>query len=80
MTVFYSKTSLKYLARLENDIRSNIISAVEALPNRGDIRKMKGRSLQNLFRLRVGKFGVLYIRESEAIKILDIDVRGDIYK
>ncbi len=80
MTVFYSKTSLKYLSRLENDIRSNIISAIEALPDQGDIRKMKGRTLQNLFRLRVGKFRVLYIRESEAIKILDIDVRGDIYK
>ena len=80
MTVFYSKTSLKYLSRREKDTRSNIISAIEALPDRGDIRKMKGRSLQNLFRLRVGKFRVLYIRESEAIKILDIDVRGDIYK
>jgi len=80
MTVLYGKTSLKYLSRLENDIRSNTISAIEALPDQGDIRKMKGRSLQNLFRLRVGKFRVLYIRETEAIRILDIDVRGDIYK
>jgi len=80
MDIFFSKSSLKYLARLERQVRSNIISAIEGLPDRGDIRKMKGRSIQNIFRLRVGKFRVLFVREIDLIKIIEIDTRGDIYK
>ncbi len=80
MDIHFSKTSLKYLAKLERQVRSNIISAIEGLPDRGDIRKMKGKSLQNIFRLRVGKFRVLFVREIDIIKVLDIDTRGDIYK
>ncbi len=80
MDIHFSKTSLKYLAKLERQVRSNIISAIEGLPDRGDIQKMKGKSLQNIFRLRVGKFRVLFVREIDIIKVLDIDTRGDIYK
>jgi len=80
MNILYSKTSLKYLSKQEYQVRSNIVSAIEKLPDQGDIQKMKGESLQNLFRLRVGKYRVLYVRETDAIRILDIDTRGDIYK
>ncbi len=80
MDIFFSTSSLKYLARLERQVRSNIISAIEGVPDRGDIRKMKGRSIQNIFRLRVGKFRVLFVREIDLIKIIEIDTRGDIYK
>jgi mRNA-degrading endonuclease RelE of RelBE toxin-antitoxin system len=80
MNIFFSKTSLKYLSKLENQVRTNIIEAIEGLPNKGDIRKMKGQSIQNIYRLRVGKYRVLYIQEEDAVKILDIDTRGDIYK
>lgn len=80
MDFFLSKTSFKYLSKLEKEIRSNIVSAIEKLPYKGDIQKMRGKSLQNLYRLRVGKYRVLYIRETNAIRILDIDTRGDIYK
>jgi mRNA-degrading endonuclease RelE of RelBE toxin-antitoxin system len=80
MDFFLSKTSLKYLSKLEKEIRSNIVSAIERLPDHGDIQKMRGSSRPNTYRLRVGKFRVLYIRETEAIRVLDIDTRGDIYK
>jgi len=80
MNILYSKTSLKYLSKQEYQVRSNIVSAIEKLPDQGDIQKMKGESLQNLCRLRVGKYRVLYVRETDAIRILDIDTRGDIYK
>ncbi len=46
----------------------------------GDIRKMKGQSIQNIYWLRAGKHRVLYIQEEETLKILDIDTRGDICK
>ena len=80
MIVFYSKTSLKYLSKLGKDMRENIVSAIDGLPDKGDIQKMRGQSLKNVFRLRVGRYRILYIRETDAIRILDIDTRGDIYK
>lgn len=80
MDFFLSKTSLKYLSKLDKDIRSNIVSAIERLPYKGDIQKMRGQSHPNAFRLRVGKYRELYVRETDAIRILDIDIRGDICK
>jgi mRNA-degrading endonuclease RelE of RelBE toxin-antitoxin system len=80
MDFFLSKTSFKYLSKLEKEIRSNIVSAIERLPYKGDIQKMRGQSHPKTFRLRVGKYRVLYVRETDAIRILDIDTRGDIYK
>lgn len=80
MNVFYSKTSLKALAKLGKDMRTNIVSAIDDLPDRGDIQKMRGQTLKNVFRLRIGKYRVLYARETDAIRILDVDTRGDIYK
>jgi len=41
---------------------------------------MRGRSIQNIYRLRIGKYRILYIWEEDTVKILDIDTRGDIYK
>jgi mRNA-degrading endonuclease RelE of RelBE toxin-antitoxin system len=80
MSVFYSKTSLKHLSKLGRDVRENIVSAIDGLPDKGDIQKMRGQTLKNVFRLRVGRYRILYIREADAIRVLDIDTRGDIYK
>ena len=57
-----------------------IVEAIEKLPDNGDIRKLKGQRSKNIFRLRVGGYRVLFIREGDSIRILDIDTRGDIYK
>ena len=80
MNIFYSKTSLKYLSKLEQDIRANIVAAIDMLPDTGDIKKMRGRSIEDLYRLRVGKFRILFLWTKDTIKILDVDTRGDIYK
>ena len=80
MNILYSKASLKYLSRLEKDQRRRIAEGIDELPGQGDIKKMRGRSIQNLYRLRVGKYRVLFIWEPEIIEILDVDTRGDIYK
>ena len=80
MPVFLSKTSLKYLERLEKSLRSKIVKAIEGLPGEGDIKKMRGPGPSNLYRLRVGKYRVLYSWNEDIIRIVDIDTRGDIYK
>ena len=79
MNLLYSRTSLSYLKRQDKNTRDRIVSAIDRLPSSGDVMRMKASKIENLFRLRVGKFRVLYIQDSESIKILDIDTRGDIY-
>ncbi len=80
MNILFSKSSLKYLSKLEKGIRATIMGAIDQLPDQGDIKKMRGRSIQDLYRLRVGKYRVLFLWTEETIKIIDIDTRGDIYK
>lgn len=80
MNIFFSKSSLKYSSKVEKQIRTNIIQAIEGLLDKGNICKMRGQSIQNIYRLRVGRYRVLYIQQEDTIKILDIDTRGDIYK
>ena len=80
MEILFSKTSFKYLARCEERTRVGIIEAIAGLPDKGDIQKLKGRVIKNTFRLRVGRYRVIYVWEEDVIKVLDIDTRGDIYK
>ena len=80
MNILLSKTSRKYLARCDRKTRVIIAEAIEGLPDKGDIRKLKGRIIKNAHRLRVGKYRVLYVWEKGEIKILNIDTRGDVYK
>ena len=80
MKFLYSSTSIKYLQKLERDIARKIIEAIEKLPVEGDVNKLKGKRIKNIFRLRIGKFRVIYSLEKEVIKIIKIDTRGDVYK
>jgi mRNA-degrading endonuclease RelE of RelBE toxin-antitoxin system len=80
MKFLYSKTSIKYLQKLERGIARKIIKTIEKLPFEGDINKLKGKKAKNVFRLRIGKFRVIYSFEKEVIKIIKIDTRGDVYK
>jgi mRNA-degrading endonuclease RelE of RelBE toxin-antitoxin system len=79
MIVLFSKTSLSYLGRLEKPLRKRIVSAIDKLPDHGDIKRLKGKKLAHLYRLRIGKYRIIYRTEAEILKILDIDTRGDIY-
>lgn len=80
MRILLSKTSLKYLAKLDKAMRSKIVSAIEGLPDKGDIKKMHGLKASNIYRLRAGKHRIVFNREKDIIRIVDIDTRGDIYK
>lgn len=80
MKFLYSKTSIKYLQKLERDVVRKIIEAIEKLPFEGDINKLKGKKAKNIYRLRIGKFRVIYLFEKEVIKIIKIDTRDDVYK
>jgi mRNA-degrading endonuclease RelE of RelBE toxin-antitoxin system len=80
MKIYYSKTSLKYLQKLEQSLSHKIVESIDKLPDEGDIAKLKGKKVKNLYRLRIGKHRVLFIIEKESIKVVKIDTRGDVYK
>jgi len=80
MALTYSRTSIKFLAKCEPKIRAAIVEAIRELPDKGDVQKLKGQVIQNAFRLRVGRYRVVYVWEAYEVRILKIDTRGDVYK
>lgn len=80
MKFLYSRTSIKYLQKLERSVVRKIIEAIEKLPFEGDVNKLKGKKTKNIYRLRIGKYRVIYSLGEEVIKIIKIDTRGDVYK
>ena len=86
MKISYSKSALKYLAKIEKETVDRIRQAIDGLtriPPEGDIKTMRGYS-DGRQRLRVGKYRIIfkYIgnKEIEVVYIIDIGSRGDIYK
>jgi len=80
MKFLYSRTNIKYLQTLQKDINNKLIEATEKLPFEGDIQKLNGKIVKNIFRLRIGKYRVIYSQEKEVKRIIKIDTRGDVYK
>lgn len=78
MDIKYSKQAFKYLKKLHRPKAEQIINAINKLPNgEGDIKKMKG--IDNLYRLRVNDYRVLYTPTYDIIFIEKIGSRGDVY-
>jgi mRNA interferase RelE/StbE len=80
----YRKTALKALMKLPADARQRIQEALRQLVEDVDTVKLDIKALQGRegFRLRVGKWRVLYHKDDNAMIILVVDAgsRGDIYK
>ena len=55
------------------------MEAIDKIPQ-GDIKRLQGEKYPPLYRLRVGKFRIIYHIENEEIIIAKIDTRGDVYK
>lgn len=73
----------KFLQRLSKDSYLRFSTALHKLsmdPLAGDVKKLRG-DLPGAYRLRVGKWRVLFIRNDDArrIDIVMIEKRGDIY-
>ena len=86
MKIKYSKAALKFLAGVQKKVADSIREAINGLtltPPEGDIKTMQGYNDGRL-RLRVGKYRVIYRydvdNELKILYIIDIGVRGDIYK
>jgi mRNA interferase RelE/StbE len=76
MDIKYSKQAYKYLKKLHKPKREQIITAIEKIPE-GNIIKLKGYN--DLYRLRVNDYRVIYTHDFDIIKVEKIGSRGDIY-
>lgn len=74
------KPALKFLQKQPQAQRERLLRAIQGLPELGDIKPLGG--YENLYRLRVGSFRVLYtiIGDMLIVRVLDIGNRGDVYK
>lgn len=80
MNTVLSPKAAKYLERLNEPIKGRIKAALRKLeqdPPQGDIRAMTGHEG---FRLRVGGYRVLFGIKNDTIIVMDIGLRGQIYK
>lgn len=73
----------KFLEKLSRDQYLRFSDALHKLSNdplKGDIKKLRG-DISGAYRLRIGKWRVLFIRldDIQSIDILVIEKRGDIY-
>lgn len=76
MNIKYSKQAYKYLKKLHKPKRDQIIAAIEKIPD-GDIKKMRGAN--DVYRLRVNDYRVLYTADYDILMIIKIGSRGDVY-
>lgn len=77
--ILLKKWAKKFIDRLPVNERKRIVNAIELLPDGEDIKKLKG--YDNLLRLRVGNYRIIYsINDGKCIiYVIDIGNRGDIY-
>ena len=69
----------KFIDGLTMNERRRIVDAIERLPYSGDIKRLQGHN--NLFRLRVGAYRIIYTVDNGefVIYVIDAGNRGQIY-
>ncbi|MCL2169891.1 MAG: type II toxin-antitoxin system RelE/ParE family toxin [Defluviitaleaceae bacterium] len=77
MRVVKSKQVRKYIDSQDKLTRKRLDDALNELPF-GDVVPIV--SIPNTFRLRIGKFRALFVKEANIIKVTLIESRGQAYK
>lgn len=77
--ITYLKSAYKSLDKYDIKTRKRIIESIDKIPQ-GDIKRLQGEKYPPVYRLRLGKYRIIYHIENENIIIVNIDTRGDIYK
>ena len=82
MDVQYSRKALKFINAADRITQQRIKAGIDGLleiPSKGDIKVMQGQPV-GTYRLRVGKYRIVYEVISDTLRVLDVGSRGDIYK
>jgi len=77
MLIELHKSVIKFVRRLQPKDQRRILNALYKLPD-GDTKQLSGRNGE--YRLRIGKWRVIYEFRADVIFVMEIDSRGDIYK
>lgn len=74
-----TKKAERFIKKQDRNTQKRILKAIIELPE-GDIKKLKG--MEELYRLRVGDFRIIFEKEDLELIIMVIDIgnRGQIYK
>jgi len=75
----FHKQAEKFILSQSKASALRLRAAIQQLPF-GDTKRLQGYKNPPLYQLRVGSYRVIYSSEADAITILRIDVRGDVYK
>lgn len=77
--IVLKKKAKKFIDKLPKNEKIRMIRAIEMLPNGEDIKKLKGYN--DLLRLRVGDYRIIYTVDNGELIIYVIDAgnRGEIY-
>ena len=77
--IIIKKKAKKFIDNLPANERYRVVAAIEQLPNGEDIKKLKGHD--NLLRLRVGEYRIIYTVDNGELIVYVIDAgnRGQIY-
>ncbi|MCD8017528.1 MAG: type II toxin-antitoxin system RelE/ParE family toxin [Oscillospiraceae bacterium] len=77
--IIIKKCAKKFIDALPANERRRVVAAIEQLPNGEDIKKLKGHD--NLLRLRVGSYRIIYTVDNGLLIVYVIDAgnRGQIY-
>ena len=82
MDIQYSRKALKFINAADRITQQRMKDGIDGLleiPPKGDIKVMQGQPV-GTYRLRVGKYRIVYEIISDTLRILNIGSRGDIYK
>lgn len=79
MIINVSDEFKKQFKKYDKKLQERISKAIDKLPQ-GDVKKIVGKKLPPLYRLRVGDYRVIYRLSNDEIYIEYIDSRGDVYK
>lgn len=76
--IVYTRHATKALKRIPRDRKAAILAKIAALAagERVDVVPLEGQPSQ---RLRVGRYRVIFRRDGDTIRIIDVDVRGSVY-
>lgn len=79
MKIEVSDEFKKQFVKYDKKLQQRISKAIDKLPD-GQIKKLQGKRVPPLYRLRVGDYRIIFRMNENEIYLELIDSRGDVYK
>ena len=78
-TIIIEKKARKFIESQPKDQQKRLMISIFSLP-KGDTKILQG--INNLCRLRVGRYRIIYTKQDNAltIRVIDVGNRGQVYK